>query len=390
MIFSGAGNYQELEEVFRRKYGYAHAVWFPYGRVAMQAFLECVGGTKSEVVVSPFNCVAVGNAILSAGAHPVYVDTEEEGFNQDPRQFASALKGPEVKAGIIVSLWGIPPEVPYDTLPTETPLLHDYALRSLDFRPAPLRKGDGALYSLNWGKPIPSMRGAFLCTHWEEEAGAWRKWREGKFRPTSWRDGFSSALLYKMALSNAGFNLSVILAKYPKISGRFTGKDAESADRILPKDWNRIPCQGTLEVGLRLLNSSDELAVERHHQVERYHDALAGFEKLILPPRISWLSHFPIRTPFRESLRRHLFRCGVFTSDQLYAKQLSDFPWLAGRMLNDLPHANRLAQETLHLPLFSGLSDAEQRVVIDSVREFFQTDRSNVTPFRRAKSRKAG
>ena len=101
----------ELERAFCRAYGFAESVWFPYGRVAVRAFLECLDappGAKGAAL-GAFNCVALGNGVASAGWKLRFVDAEAGGFNQDPDEFDERLAQKDVSCGILVSQWGIPP-----------------------------------------------------------------------------------------------------------------------------------------------------------------------------------------------------------------------------------------------------------------------------------------
>ena len=109
-LFSKTGDPREVESRFADARGLENVVWFPYGRMAIKAFLETLPTELKTVVLSPFNCLALGNAICSAGWKPLYVDVGHESFNQDAEQFALAMDRPDVGAGISTSVWGIPAE----------------------------------------------------------------------------------------------------------------------------------------------------------------------------------------------------------------------------------------------------------------------------------------
>jgi dTDP-4-amino-4,6-dideoxygalactose transaminase len=69
-----------------------HVALFWRGRVALYAILRALGiGRGDEVIVPAFTCVAVPNAVLYAGATPVYVDIDETTYTADPAAVASAM-----------------------------------------------------------------------------------------------------------------------------------------------------------------------------------------------------------------------------------------------------------------------------------------------------------
>jgi perosamine synthetase len=74
-------------------------------------------------------------------------------------------------------------------------------------------------------------------------------------------------------------------------------------------------------------------------------------------------------TPQRSALQAHLRSAGIETLVH-YPVPISRQPAFAASHPADCPHANRVADEVLSLPLYPGLSIADVRAVADAVRSF--------------------
>jgi dTDP-4-amino-4,6-dideoxygalactose transaminase len=376
----GVGDPAPLEQSFAEHYGYRQAVWFTYGRVAAKAYLETLN-SPGQVAVSPFNCVALGNAVVSAGRRPRFVDVAADSFNPDAEAFRQALALPEVGCGMAVSLWGIPMANVAEN-ETPKPILHNYALRSLDATRPSLKKRDAVLYSLNWGKPVPSLRGGFLCGDDDAQAAQWRLWRDQTMRTTPRRKDFNDALLLTLAFQPALFGATVWLKHRLPVGGRLSGLEGATG-KLLPTNWNHRGTRGIFEMSRRSLGEFQRLVAERADQVSTYHGALRDLAgpRLTLPPAVPFLSHYPVRSADKERLARHLGSRGVFVSTQLFEDLLVDYPWLRfDQNPNDFPQARRLTRTTLHLPLYRGLTRKMQLGIADELRRFY--DRAASLPGR--------
>jgi dTDP-4-amino-4,6-dideoxygalactose transaminase len=100
-----------FERAFAAYCGTAEAVAVNSGTSALHVALLAAGiGPGDEVITSPFTFVASVAAIEYAGARPVFVDIEPDGYALDPSAIARAVT-PRTRAVIPVHLFGQPADM---------------------------------------------------------------------------------------------------------------------------------------------------------------------------------------------------------------------------------------------------------------------------------------
>ncbi|MDE0266712.1 MAG: DegT/DnrJ/EryC1/StrS family aminotransferase [Thaumarchaeota archaeon] len=101
----GGPNVREFEEAARRFLGSSYAVAVNSGTAAIQAALHALGISKGdEVLVPSFTFVATANAVVAAGARPVFVDIDKR-YTMDPEDLEKKISR-RSKAVIPVHLYG--------------------------------------------------------------------------------------------------------------------------------------------------------------------------------------------------------------------------------------------------------------------------------------------
>ncbi|OPY27813.1 MAG: Aspartate aminotransferase [Methanocella sp. PtaU1.Bin125] len=99
---------KEFEEAFASYIGTKHAVAVNSGTAALHvALLARDIGPGDEVIVPPFTFIATANAVLFAGARPVFADVEPDTFNIDPGEIEKKITR-RTRAIIPVDLYGHP------------------------------------------------------------------------------------------------------------------------------------------------------------------------------------------------------------------------------------------------------------------------------------------
>ncbi len=98
----------DFEREFAAAVGAAHAVAVSNCTVALQVALLGVGvGAGDDVVTVSHSFVATANAVIAAGARPVFVDVRRETLGMDPAALERAIT-PRTKAVLVVHQIGIP------------------------------------------------------------------------------------------------------------------------------------------------------------------------------------------------------------------------------------------------------------------------------------------
>ena len=101
----------EFERRFAAHVGAAHAVATSSCTTALHLALLAAGiGPGDEVIVSPHSFIASANAILHAGARPVFVDIRSDTLNLDEAQVAAAVT-PRTRALLAIHQIGRPAEL---------------------------------------------------------------------------------------------------------------------------------------------------------------------------------------------------------------------------------------------------------------------------------------
>lgn len=91
--------------------GAPHAVAVSSGTAALELALRVLEvGPGDEVVTVSHSFIATASCIVAVGARPVFVDVEEDTFGMDPRHLAAAI-GPSTKAIICAHQLGLPCDI---------------------------------------------------------------------------------------------------------------------------------------------------------------------------------------------------------------------------------------------------------------------------------------
>jgi dTDP-4-amino-4,6-dideoxygalactose transaminase len=161
---------------------------------------------------------------------------------------------------------------------------------------------------------------------------------------------------------------------------RFAKEGSPRYDVAVPGfKYNMMDLQAAL--GLHQLRRLEGFLEERQRLAARYDEAFRGMEGLLLPQRVpypsrhAWHLYAPLvdvdrltisRDRFIEELKARNIGAGIhYTAVHEFTYYARRFGWVP----DDFPEAHFVSERIVSLPLFPGLTDADQGDVVEAVRE---------------------
>ena len=320
-------------EAFETEFAHATAseqtVAVASGTDALTLILRALGiGPGDEVITTALSAVFTAQAVMMAGARPVFADIDPERLTLDPAAVAS-LVGPRTAAVLPVHLYGQPADLATLGALTERhglALIEDCCqshLATCDGAPVGT-SGVAAAYSFYPTKNLGALGdGGAVCTRDTQVAERIRRLRNGG---QTTRDHHTEPAGHSRLDE---LQAAVLRARLPYLQA-----------------WT----------------------ARRRALAARYRDELSGCALRVPPEQdAGHVYHlFPIRTPARDGLRAHLRAWGVDTLVH-YPVPMPAQPAFAAVAPPPCPIAARVCDELVSLPLYPGLDDAAVTRVIEAV-----------------------
>jgi dTDP-4-amino-4,6-dideoxygalactose transaminase len=311
------------------------------------ALLMAGVGHNDEVICPSFTCMATANALVQAGAIPVFADIDPRTFNLDPASVAAAIT-PRTRAIMGVDQIGLPAE--WDAL---FELAAEYNLALVEDVACALggeykgkrtgQLGCPATFSFHPRKIIATGEGGMILLNDTAIADRARRFRS------------HGASVSDLVRHKAG---GAIIAGYPEPGFNVRMTDMQGALGVM--QMARLPW----------------LLQERRRLARRYDLALSQLDDIQIP----WAPPHALHA-YQSYLIRIRRGCRV-SRDDLMATLIANGvscrhgiaplhhePAFRDKNLDlTLPVTEDAAQTTIFLPIFPGLSDREQDYVIDVIR----------------------
>jgi dTDP-4-amino-4,6-dideoxygalactose transaminase len=326
-----------LEREFAAFCGAAHACAVANGTDALHLALRAYGvGPGDEVATVANTFIATGEAVLLAGAKPVFVDVDPATHTMDPGRLESAIT-PRTKVVLPVHLYGHP---------ADTTAIGEIAGR----HGLPVLEDAAQAHGAEWRGRRAGALGHGACF---------------SFYPTKNLGAFGDAGM--VVSSDEGF-----IAKVRQVANH--GAGAHRYDNVVLGTNSRLDTlqAAILRVKLRHL---ERWNAERAERAAAYARALAGVPGVVTPreregARSAW-HLYTVRVPERDALADHLKSRGIGTAIH-YPKpiHLQASMASAGGRPGDLPVSEQLSREVLCLPLYPELPLEDVARVAGEVRAF--------------------
>jgi len=339
---------EQFEKAVAEYCGAAHAIGVSSGTDAQLVLLMALGiGPGDRVITTPYTFFATASCITRLGATPVFVDIDPATYNIDVALLAEALnRETNVRAIIPVHLYG----------------------QCADM---------AAILELGKIHGIPVLEDAAQALGAQHPLGS-----AGAIGEAGWFSFYPTKNLG--AFGDAGMVVCRDAALAAKIRAlRNHGMEVRYYHKWVGGNF-RIDAIQSAVLGVKLPHL-DSWSAGRRARAAYYRAAFARHglgEKVTLPAEIYATSgvtnhhiynQFIVRVAQREALRAHLTAAGI-GSEIYYPLSLHQQECFRdlGYKEGDFPESERAAQETLALPIFPELTDAQQEYVVEQIAAFYR------------------
>ena len=333
----------ECEKAVARYSGCAHGIGVSSGTDALLICLMAESiGNKDEVITTPYTFFATAGSIARVGATPVFVDIDLSTYNLDISEIASKITD-RTRAIVPVHLFGQMADMDavMKVARKHNLVVIEDAAQAIGAESKGRRAGsigDYGCFSFFPSKNLGAAGdGGMVVTNDAERAERVRILRNHGSEPK-----------YYHKVVGGNFRLdaiqaAVVSAKLPHLD-TWTECRQRNATR-----YEKLFSEAGLANRKRGLVTLPEPSCGRHI-----------------------FNQYVIQVPERNELRAYLANEGVGT--EVYypvPMHLQECFRYLGHGRNSFPKSERAANETLALPIYPELTDAEQHYVVDCIREFF-------------------
>jgi dTDP-4-amino-4,6-dideoxygalactose transaminase len=341
----------EFERLFAARHGASHGVATTSCTTALHlAMLVANIGAGDEVICPSYSFVASANAALYVGATPVFADVDPATANLDPADVRRRVT-PKTRALVLVHQAGLAADLDAfaDLEAQGITIVEDAAcVAGAMYKGRPIG-ADGRLtcFSFHPRKTLSTGEGGMLLTNDHALAE----------RAASLRS-FAANISDHVRHQAAG----TVFEQYVELGYNYRMTDMQAA------------------MGIEQLRKLDGFIAERRAQAARYDQAFAGLRGIVVPSdpaytrhtyQSYWIRLRPESGCQRDEMLKALVARGISCRRGIPPAHLEPMYAHLGR--TDLPVSEQLGAEVMFLPIFNGLTAAQQQLVIDNIREMVPT-----------------
>lgn len=344
----------DFEREFAQYVGARDAVAVTSCTTALHLALIAMGVRPGDEVICPsLSFIATANAIVYAGAVPVFADVDPTTYNIDPASIEAAIT-PRTRAILVVHQVGLPA-----SLDEIKELADKHALMVLEDAACAIGaeyRGSRiglphtgvACFSFHPRKILTTGEGGMITCSNEEVAGRLRRLRQ---------HGMSVSDLVRHGATR------IMTETYDEVGFNYRMTDMQAA------------------LGMVQLQRLDEMLAKRRLLAVRYTERLADIPWIIPPHEACGLRHnyqsYMVRLASdapvsRDELMQRLLDRGVSTRRGVMAIHREEPYRAAWDEL--LPVTNMVTDSTVILPLFYEMNEREQDYILDVIRQLDHCD----------------
>ena len=330
-------NVFSFEEEFSKLNNVKHVVGVGSGLDALIISLKALGlGQGDEVIVASNAYIASWLSISNVGAKIVPVEPDSETFNIDPNEIEKKITS-KTKAIMPVHLFG---------QACEMDQIMQIAKKHKLF-------------------VVEDNAQAHLAKHNNKLTGTFGMINATSFYPTKNLGAIGEAgcvLTNQTELKNYAFSF------------RNYGSNQKYVNEIIGTNSRLDEIQAAiLNIKLKYLKDWNK---QRQEIAAKYDDLLSGVKPIIIPKKLSHNDHvyhnYVIKTVNRNELQNHLNIKGIGTSIHYpIPPYLQKAYKHLGYKKGDFPIAEKLADQSLSLPIYPGLMPSDQVIVVRQIKAFF-------------------
>ena len=335
----------EFESLIAARVGAAHGVATTSCTTALHLALVASGiGPGDEVICPSYSFVATANAVLYAGATPVFAEAEADTWNIDPADVATRVT-PKTKAILAVHQVGLAADLDSlrSAVPTHVAIVEDAAcaIGSL-YKGRPIGShGNVACLSFHPRKTISLGEGGMVMT---DDAGIADHVRRLRSHGASVSD------------LDRHHAKGLVFEEYRELGYNYRMTDIQAA------------------IGIEQLKRLDALLARRRAVAGRYNTAFCNVEQIQTPAEPAYAQHayqsYAIRLRpgcrvGRDDMMRELTDAGISCRRGIPPIHLEPLYLSRGRV--SLPITEAIAAESIFIPMYASLPEADQTRVIEHV-----------------------
>ncbi|MCU1325101.1 MAG: aminotransferase DegT [Bryobacterales bacterium] len=339
-----------FEHAFAEYAGAAYAIAVSSCTTALHLALIGAGVQAGDEVLCPsLSFIATANAIVHAGAVPVFVDVDQSTFNIDPACIQAAVT-PKTKAILVVHQIGLPADM--DAI-SELARRHNLVV---------VEDAACAAGSMHGSRKIGSPFGLSVCFSFHPR----KILTTGEGGMITTDDALLAERLRRMR--QHGMSISDL--------------DRHNARKLMVETYDEVGynCRMTdiqAAMGLVQLGRLESMISRRRELALRYTEALSRVDWLVAPVEatsgrhnfqsymVRVLPHGPVT---RDQLMLHLLEQGISSRRGIMAIH-REKAYLKASWDEKLPVTNRITDSTIILPLFHDMSDDDQACVIECIEQ---------------------